>query len=78
MGKASTPAKETEGQDKEVPSQHEDPVETGEEESLDGEEQIDKVVSLPHANAEDTDDSLERETKLSFLHSAKLKADSFL
>lgn len=76
MGKASTPVKETKGQDKEVPSQH-DPMETGEE-PLDGEEQIDKVGSPPHTTTKDMGDSPERETKLSFLHSAKLKADSFL
>ena len=39
---------------------------------------MDKVCSPPHETVEDTSDSLLRETKLSFLHSAKCKSDSIL
>ena len=45
---------------------------------MEREEQIDKVVSPPCEIAEDTSDSPQRETKLSFLHSAKLKSESML
>ena len=77
MGKASTPVKEIEGNDKEGHSHHIQ-AESGEEEPLDGGIHIDKVGPLPHTTADDVDDSPGRETKLSFLHSAKQKAYSFL
>ena len=75
---ASAPTMEIGGQEKEDPIQNEDPAETREEEKLVREEYIEKVCSPPHETVEDTSDSPQRETKLSFLHSSKLKSDSIL
>ena len=75
---SSTLSMEIGGQDKEDLVQNEDPAETREEEQLVREEYIDKVYSPPHETIEDKSDSLLRETKLSFLHSAKCKSDSIL
>ena len=68
MVKATSPAMEIEGQDKEDFVQNEDPIETREEEQMVREEHIDKVGSPPHEIAKDTSDSP--------LHSTKLKSDS--
>ena len=78
MVKTTPPTTEIGGQDKEDHVQNENPVETGEEEQMETEEQIDKVASPPCEIVEDTSDSPQRETKLSFMHSAKLKSDSML
>ena len=75
---AFAPTMEIGGQEKEDPVQNEDPAETREEEKLVREEYIEKVCSPPNETAEDTSDSPLRETKLSFLHSAKCKFDSIL
>lgn len=57
MVKATSPAMEIGGQDKEDLVQNEDLVETKEEEQMEREEHIDKVGSPPHEIAEDTSDS---------------------
>ena len=75
---ASNPNTETGKYDKEDLVQHDVPVENREEVQVDSEEKMEKVVSPLHDNVEDTCESPQRENKLSFLHSAKLKADSIL
>ena len=45
---------------------------------MDKEEQMERVVSSLHENVEEICESPQREKKLSFLHSSKLKADSIL
>ena len=72
MVQTTSHAMEIGGQDKEDLVQNEDPVETREE------EHIDKIGSPPNEITKDTSDSPQRETKLSFLHFAKLKFDSIL
>ena len=74
MVKTTSPDRETGEQDK-----NEDLVERREAEYTDKEEHIDKIVSPPPEVVEqDINDSPQRETKFSFLHSAKLKSDSML
>ena len=78
MVPTTNPDTETAKYDKEDLVQHDVPVENREEVQADREEQMEKVVSPLHDNAEDTCESPQRENKLSFLHLAKLKADSIL
>ena len=75
---ALNPDTKTGKYDKEDLVQHDVPIENKQEVQVDREEQMEKVVSPLHDNAEDTCDSPQRENKLTFLHSAKLKADSIL
>lgn len=78
MIKPNSPPKGTEEQNKKDLVHNEDSVGTRKEDQMEREEHIDKANSPPHEIAKDNSDSMQRETKLSFLHSAKIKSDSML
>lgn len=78
MIKPTSPIKGIEEQNKKDLVHNEDSVGTPKEDQVEREEHIDKANSPHHKITEDTSDSMQRETKFSFLHFAKIKSDSML